>query len=127
MAVYAGWEAEILLDNVAIGEAQGITFEVSSGLEAVYELGTRQPPEFKQGKEEITGTIDKLHVDKSYVQRIVGDYPAAVTLKISPKKGLASPAYTLNNVYFETVGVEIGAEDLTTESVDFRAGSVTIA
>ncbi|MCL0034351.1 phage tail tube protein [Dehalococcoidia bacterium] len=126
MAIYHGWEAEILLDGGVIGEAQGITWEVNPNLEAVYELGSRQPAEFHQGNEEITGTIDKLHVNSALVERILGNFPTPITLVVRPKKG-QSPVYTLNGVLFETVGLEIGAEDLVTESIDFKAKSMTIS
>jgi hypothetical protein len=126
MPIFSGWEAEILLDGGAIGDAQGITWEINPNLESVYELGSRQPAEFHQGNEEITGTIDKLHVSKDLVERILGDYPTPVTLVVRPKKG-SSPVYTLSGVLFETAGIEIGAEDLTTESIDFRAQSMTIS
>jgi len=127
--VFRGFEGEVKEGaegaETTIALAQGITIEVAAGTEPVREVGARHPVEFKQGNEEITGTIERLHWDNRFITTLSADYPSekSIVTKATGSDGTTF-TITLKGVHFPSLSIEMPAEDFVTESVDFVASGI---
>ena len=122
--------------EVEVGRCQGVTFEVDMGLEAVRVIGRRTPLEIKEGPVEIKGTVDKLFVDNSLVNRVMptrnseglmagqGEY--ILDAEVFDATGVRAQA-VLQGVKFSTYSREMPQDDFVSESVDFMAVDIRFA
>lgn len=122
--------------EVVVGRCQGVSFDVDYGLEPVRVIGRRSPLLIKEGPIEITGTIDKLFVDNSLVQRVepsrdTDGYPTeqfafVLDMEVTDSAGAKKHA-TLKGVKFSSYSRELPQDDFYSESVDFQATDILFA
>ena len=58
-----GWNVKIMKDSEEIGYATSVSWDVDTGLENYYQLGSATPAAIVEGNVEITGTIERAFVD----------------------------------------------------------------
>jgi len=70
--VLTGFDATLMIDNEVIGRSSEFTVTVNQTLEAIYEQGTRRPVEIKEKKFEVTGTLKRMYIDQTLLQKVLG-------------------------------------------------------
>jgi len=125
--VYHGREGRVYKNDQLVAMVSGITIEVNPNITGIREHGSREVQEWKSGDLEITGRIERMWYEFSFLEDALADVPTEYTLKtVATREDTGeTKTLTLNGVVFNTVSIEWGADDMTTESVDFMAKSIT--
>jgi len=128
--IFKGFEGEIKEgasgSETTVALVKGVSFSIAAGTEAVRAIGSRVPSEFKQGPQEITGTIDKMHFDNRFETLVNSDHPTEMSLVIKATNDAGETfTVTLGGVVFPTLSFDMPAEDFVTEGIDFEATSLT--
>lgn len=132
MTVYRGKDAKIIIDGVTVALAQSASVEVSTGLESLYEIGNPNPVVQELGEVEITGSLERIIGDASLFGKAIpksqGGKMVLTTFSVVFKASDASgaPMVSLTNCMAESGSIEIPVDDWLTESIDFRATSITL-
>jgi len=133
MTTYKGWDVTLeMAEELAgtysvIGKARSISVEVSSGIEPIYGVGNRDPVILKEGRREITGSLERVFFDSTYFDAIGAATDYQPSFRIRAKIG-AGPdmTLTLEGVKFETWSPDMPQDDYLVESLDFRAKSISL-
>lgn len=128
--VYRGKDAAIIVGGTTIARAQSASIEVSTGLEAAYEIGSPMPKNLEQGNVEISGSLEGIVIDSPPHQLlslgIETDSSGNVTLKewdMEFRAGNVSgaPVVRVTGCKADTGTLDIPQDGWLTESVDFHA------
>jgi len=127
---FKGFEGELKEGSsgseTTVALVKGVSFTISGGTEPVRAIGSRTPSEFKQGPQEITGTIDKMHFDNRFITNVNSDYPSEMSLVIKATSDAGDTfTVTLGGVVFPELSFDMPAEDYVTESVSFEAKTLS--
>lgn len=124
MPVYKGWNAKIYLDGVQIGYADSASVEITTNLEAFYEIGSRQPIDLSEGNEEVTGSFSKAWIDKNYLSLVTSE--GALTEFDLCFEVVSGPKVYCYNCKFERGALDIPQDGFLKEDYDFRAKSIAL-
>jgi hypothetical protein len=118
-----------------IGRATGVTVEVSSVMRPFHEMGQRYATELRPGNVNVTGTMQRAHVNGALLKLMLGEGGAGSR----PAGAFASPAFNLslrmanpalpdNHATVNVYGVKLDGwtfglpeDDIAIESVSFKA------
>lgn len=127
---YKGWEVTLQYKDssgtppawTTVGRASSVSVEVSGGLERVYGIGERDPVVIKEGRREISGTVEKMFVDTTWYEAMAGTSGVQPNWQIRCNIGTGSD-YTvvLQGVKFDTWSMDLPQDDYIVESIDFVA------
>ncbi len=126
MVSYRGSDGELRKDGDVVACVTSFSLEEAPGIDPVYEMGSRDVQEFHKGNREITGSFDKLYVDKTYVDDIDTDTITTYTFEgeVSTDAG-GTITITLSEVTLTSWSWDLPPEDWVTESIDFQAKSLS--
>jgi len=124
MVAYAGWNSLLYKDGELVGYVTTVSFEVTSGLEPLYELGASTPFELQRQRQEITGTIEQIFVDSTMLDLVTGtttldDFDLDVYI------GDTGNRFRLGGCKLESGSIEVPQDGTVTGSYDFRAKTIT--
>lgn len=131
LEVYTGAEGEIKVgpagSEVVVALITGLSLEVNPNIKGKRTMGNRGVQEWKLGSLEVSGTIEKLwynHTFLGYV-RPTGDILAEfqIITTLTGSDSVAKRA-TIKGVVFTSWSREKPEGDLVTESVDFEAKEI---
>lgn len=137
MQVFKGWNAKIYFSaggtidpSGLLGYADSASVEIASGLEAYYEVGSRQPVELVEGNEEITGSFSRAWVNTDYLN-FMGAGGSTLT-EFALEFQVVRPGSSTMFVYcyackFETGSLDIPQDGILKEDYDFRAKSIHLS
>lgn len=125
--VYHGREGKLYKDTVLVANVSGVTIKVAPNVVEVREHGSRAVAEFKSGDLEITGTIERMWYDFAFLDLIKADAltPFTLELKATREDTGALKTLTVTDAVFTDLSIEWGADDMSTESADFSATSIS--
>lgn len=124
-----GWRGKILKDGTEIGFVERVTLDINPNIQPFAGVGHLEPEAFEYGRPEFTGTIERMWVDKDFIQYLSpndkepADFLASgFELTLHSKGGDASQPYiVLKKCYVLRGRVEIPADGWITNPVDFQA------
>lgn len=117
------WEGSLYKGATEIGFANG-TITIDRGLQTFYELGNYDLAARREAVREITGTIEHGYIDDTtFLAEAtgVGSNPATFNIQAS----MSDHAVFLSGCSIETYDFEIPADGWITETVSFRAKTVS--
>lgn len=128
MAVYHGSQGELQINGTAVGYVTGISFDIASNREPVWEMGSRKFVEMKSGNLEITGSVDELYQDNDWATEVAKGTPSeyTITCRVQDSGGSGYDAQ-LDGVIFTDLSYELPEDDLVNESLDFQARDITLS
>lgn len=132
VTVYRGKDAKILIDEQQVGLAQSASVDVDTGMETLYEIGNPNPVANEPSSLEITGSIERIIGDAELFKKAVPSYSGGkytlttFSLVFKASEGEGAPLISLTNCVAESGSFEIPVDDWLTESIDFRATSITV-
>lgn len=118
-----------------IGRATGVTINVTSAMRPFHEIGQRYATELRPGNVEVSGTIDRAHINGALVRLMLGEGGAGTR----PAGAFVSPTFNLslrhenpgapgNSSTVSVHGVKLDGwsyqmpeDDFVLESVSFKA------
>jgi len=132
--VITGFDATIMIDNEVIGRSSEFAFTINQNLEAIYEQGTRRPVEIKEKKFEVTGTLKRMYIDQTLLQKVLGGTTYADAIPYltiqgyfkNPSDGSVKTV-TIENAKIGKWDITSALEANTEESTEFMALNVVIA
>lgn len=126
--VYNGKDCSIKAGGSTIGYAESFSVEVNTNIEGLFQLGQRTATHYKNGRLEITGTLEEYTVDWSYTSGIasssIDTYDITGTLTRTDNS--AWKIY-LASCIFTDWSMDVPEDDMVTESLDFTAQDVTLS
>lgn len=123
--VFKGWKAKILINGNEIGNCDAVSLEITTGVEPYYGIGSREPVTLVEGNEEITGTMSKVWVNKTYLNLCTGATGLTFfDLIFKAGEAAGSPWVYVYDCKFETGSLDIPQDGFLTEDYDFRAMSI---
>ena len=123
-----------------VGRATGVTVEVRSVLRPFHEMGQRYATELRPGNVNVTGTMQRAHVNGALLKLMLGDGAAAArpagafpspTFNLSLR--MENPAVPGNHSTVNVYGVKLDSwafglpeDDIAMEQVTFKALRVSV-
>jgi len=127
MAVYKGWNAHLYKDNILIGYADSASVEISSNVEAYFDIGHRQAQAIVEGNEEITGSFSKAWIDKNYLSLVSPGETTLTEFDLCFAAGTGPDVYVYAyDCKFDKGSLDIPQDGILKESYDFKAKTVSI-
>lgn len=118
-----------------IGRATGVTVQVTSAMRPFHEIGQRYATELRPGNIDVSGTIERAHINGALVRLMLGDggsgtRPAGAF--VSPSFNLSlrhenlavpgnSSTVTVHGVKLDGWNYQMPEDDIVLESVSFKA------
>jgi len=130
--VYSGAEGVVKEglagSEVTIAYVTGIRFEVNSNVSGIRTLGSRKVSGQKIGNLEITGTIEKIWLDHTYLNKVrpLNDSLSlySIVTEVTGSDGVTKTV-TLSDVVFKNWSRELPELDVLNESIDFEAADIS--
>lgn len=107
-----------------VGKARSVSVEVTRSSETVYEIGSSDPACIKEGRKEITGSIEHMYVSDAFYDAIQPERPKTPSFTLKAKIGTTpDKTITLSGVKLESWSLDVPQDDYLVESVDYKATS----
>jgi len=126
MPVYKGWNAKILVDGQEVGYADSASVEITTNLEAFYQLGSRMPVELTEGNEEVTGSFSKAWIDMHYLHLVSPGNTTLTEFDLCFVVGNNELVVYCYDCKFERGALDIPQDGILKEDYDFRAKSIAL-
>jgi len=124
--IFRGQNAKILKDSVEIGLCQSVTLDIDPSLLPYYEIGVRTPKILKEGPREISGTLEKVIINKDWFEQLTTLPPVAFDLVLQISTEVGAPIIYLYNCYLKSGRINIETGDVILESYDFIATDIAL-
>lgn len=127
---YKGYDAELVKVNEGDGETviagvSSFSLDDEPNIDPIYEHGSRTVQEWKKGNKEVSGSLDKVYWDNTYLDQVNADSAPTIMLRGKVNTAAGTKTVECSGVIFDSWSWDVPAEDFVEESIDFRAKDLT--
>jgi len=120
-----GKDAVIQIDSEDVGYAKGVTVSIDVDLIKDYKIGSNTPAVLEPGNESFKVSIDKMWIDKTYADKVLGGTKVSVVVR-PEGTGSGKTEITISNVVLNSWELSIDQDGVVMESVEGEGDSMTI-